>query len=210
MSGKTIVLTGGKGKLGTSWKAALEKQGANVVVWDLPEVDVSSEESVLAAWTNLPNDIYGVINAAAIDSPPGSDDVHFDRVMKVNVQGVHNVCQALIPSIVKNGAIVNIASMYALVAPFWPKNMAYGASKAAVVQLTREYACECPDVRINSVSFGGVEGDQPDAFKQEYAERCPLGRMARVDEYDDVILFMLTTSYMTGSNLVVDGGWTAW
>lgn len=128
--------------------------------------------------------------------------------MDVNVAGTYNVCTAVLPNM-RDGAVINVASLYALVSPFWNKPMAYGASKAAIVQMTKHWACFYPHLRINSVCFGGVEGDQPEWFKEEYAQRLPMQRMAKLNEYDDVIEFMLTTTYMTGSNLVVDGGWTA-
>jgi len=153
-------------------------------------------------------DVQGVVNAAALDFPPGSEDASFEDVFKVNVEGTYNVCQALMPNMTE-GSVVNIASLYGLVSPFWDKPMAYGASKAAVIQMTKALACQYTHLNVNSVSLGGVEGDQPEWFKEEYGLHCPKGRMAHIHEYDDVILFLLTTSYMTGSNLVVDGGWTA-
>lgn len=206
LTGKTIVMTGGKGILGTSWTAAIQGQGAKVVCWDLPEVDITFPENVREAAQGL--EVDGLINAAAIDFPPGSEDSGFEDVFKVNVEGMHNVCTTLLPNMA-SGAIINVASLYALVSPWWDKPMAYGASKAAVVQMTKHWACLYPNLNVNSVCFGGVEGDQPDWFKEEYASRCPMGRMAQVWEYDSTILWMLTCPYLTGSNIVVDGGWTA-
>lgn len=192
--------------LGTSWKRHLENKGAEVIVWDLPEVDITDKDSIVEASRGI--EPTGIINAAAIDAPPEADPEYFWRILEVNVEGTFNVCEALLPGM-QDGAVVNVASMYALVSPFWDKNMAYGASKAAIVQMTKHWACFYPHLRINSVCLGGVDGDQPDWFKEEYSNRLPMQRMAQPSEYDDVIEFMLTTSYMTGSNLVVDGGWTA-
>jgi NAD(P)-dependent dehydrogenase (short-subunit alcohol dehydrogenase family) len=175
-------------------------------VWDLPEVDICDVDSVAGAAAGL--EVDGLINAAAIDFPPGASDENFLDVLDCNIKGTYNCCMALMPNM-EDGAVINISSIYGLVAPFWNKPLAYGASKAAIIQMTKHLAVFFPHLRVNSVSFGGVEGDQPDWFKEEYAGRCPIGRMAGIHEYDDVILFMLTTTYMTGSNLVVDGGWTA-
>ena len=206
LTGKTIVLTGGRGKLGTSWTRCLQESGANVLVWDLPDVDVTDAENVRAAGQGL--EVYGIINAAALDFPPGAPPQGFAETFRVNVEGAWNVCRALMPSMT-DGAVINVSSIYALVSPFWDKPPAYGASKAALVQMTKYLACFFPHLRVNSVCFGGVEGDQPDWFKEEYISRCPVGRMAQVWEYDSTILWMLTCPYLTGSNVVVDGGWTA-
>lgn len=181
-----------------------------------------------------------LINNAALDSPPNAPaglngpfehypvDV-WRRVLDVNVTGVFQCCQVFGGRMAAagRGSIVNIASIYAVVSPdqriyeyrrtggeAFFKPAAYSASKSALLNLTRYLATYWAprNVRVNTVSFGGVFNDQDAAFLEEYAKRVPLGRMAREDEYNGAIVFLASdaSSYMTGANLVVDGGYTAW
>jgi NAD(P)-dependent dehydrogenase (short-subunit alcohol dehydrogenase family) len=118
-------------------------------------------------------------------------------------------------------SVVNVASMYGLVAPtpalydgdLSRSPASYGVGKAAMLQLTRELAVRlAPKVRVNAVSFGGVEGRSSAEFLQRYAALTPSRRMLREDEVVQPILFLLDdgSSSVVGANLVADGGWTAW
>lgn len=183
---------------------------------------------------------HALINNAALDSPPGSSieqngpfesypEQSWDQVMAVNVKGVFLSCQIVggAMAAARRGSIVNVSSVYGLVSPdqriyeyrstkdnkFF-KPASYSASKSALLNLTRYLGTywASQNVRVNAVTFGGVFNNQDEQFLKGYCSRVPLGRMARPDEYNGAIVFLLSdaSSYVTGSNLVVDGGWTAW
>lgn len=182
----------------------------------------------------------GLITCAAIDSPPdaaGAENPPFEeyslpvwqQVMDVNVTGVFLSCQVFGGAMADagRGSIINISSTYGLVSPdqrlyeyrrqrgeSYHKPVAYAVSKSAILNLTRYLATYWADrgVRVNTLTFGGVFNGQEEAFLSAYAARVPLGRMARADEYNGAVLYLISeaSSYMTGSNLVIDGGWTAW
>jgi NAD(P)-dependent dehydrogenase (short-subunit alcohol dehydrogenase family) len=148
----------------------------------------------------------------------------WDQVLSVNLTGVHLACQAFGRSMARHGggAIVNLASTYGVVSPdprIYGQSgvnspVSYAASKAGVIQLTRYLAVHWRDrqIRVNCLVPGGVYDHQDDEFVQHYCQRTPLGRMARAEDYQGAVLFMVSpaSQYMTGSVVTVDGGWTAW
>ena len=150
----------------------------------------------------------------------------WNDVLKVNLTGVF-LCSQIFGNVMKkqnNGNIVNIASIYGLVGADQRiygnsklnSPVSYAASKGAIVNLTRYLAAywQGKNIRVNTLSLGGVQDKSymTKKFISNYSSKTMLGRMAKNDDYNGAILFLSSdaSSYMTGANLVVDGGWTAW
>jgi NAD(P)-dependent dehydrogenase (short-subunit alcohol dehydrogenase family) len=180
-----------------------------------------------------------LINNAAIDSPPDAPlaetgpfedypDGSWDRVMDVNVKGTYLACKVFGAAMADNryGSIINVSSIYGVVSPdqsiyqyrrdrgeIFYKPVAYAVSKSALLNLTRYLAVYWAKqrVRVNTLVIAGVANNQAAEFLDAYCERIPVGRMAAQDEYNGAVLFLASpaSSYMTGAQLVVDGGWTA-
>jgi NAD(P)-dependent dehydrogenase (short-subunit alcohol dehydrogenase family) len=207
----------------------------------LVRADVTERESLAAVrqWCRAENWVPTILlNNAGIDQPPAVlprtcrvEDIPadlFTGVFDVNVLGTFQAIQAFGPAMVqaRHGSIINVASLYAVVAPDqrlydhlpsdppFLKPPAYGASKAAVVNLTKYFATLWAPhgVRVNALSPGGVIAGQDDEFKRKYTARVPMGRMAEPADLAGPLVFLASEAarYVTGINLTVDGGFTAW
>lgn len=151
----------------------------------------------------------------------------WNQAIAVNLTGVFLCCQAAARVMVKGeqGVIVNLSSIYGLAGPdqrIYQRNGAiprykpvyYSVTKSGILGLTRYLATYYAgkNIRVNALSPGGIFNDHDEDFVRNYSARAVLGRMANKDELNGALLFLASdaSKYMTGANLVVDGGWTAW
>lgn len=181
-----------------------------------------------------------LVNNAGLDSPPDAPaeevgpfetypEGSFDAVMDVNVKGAFLACQVVGGAMARagRGSIVNVSSIYGLLSPVqdlyafrreggetFVKPVAYSVSKSALLNLTRYLATYWAKegVRVNTLTLAGVWNDQPAEFLEAYTARAPMGRMLEAREALGAVVFLASdaSSYVTGANLVVDGGWSAW
>ena len=199
--------------------AALDDMAA---VWGVPDVLVnnagidtqpSAPPEVSGPFENFPEEV-------------------FREVVDINLVGTFLCCQAVGKRMVeagKGGSIIHIDSIYGMVSPVqdiyaykekmtgvpFIKPVAYSAAKSGVYNLTRYLACYWgkKGIRVNTLSPAGVWRDTQDQyFQANFCARMPMGRMSREDEFNGPLIFLASnaSSFMTGANLVVDGGWTAW
>lgn len=156
----------------------------------------------------------------------------FREVVEVNLVGTFLMTQQVgkrMKQAGKGGSIINVGSIYGVVSPVqdiysykkedsgipFVKPVAYSAAKSGLYNFTRYCATYWgrDGIRVNTLTLSGVErSDQDPRFQKNYTNRIPIGRMAKAHEYNGAVVFLLSDAsvYMTGSNVVVDGGWTAW
>jgi NAD(P)-dependent dehydrogenase (short-subunit alcohol dehydrogenase family) len=167
---------------------------------------------------------HGAVSGAFENYPLES----WKAALDVNLTGMFLCCQAAVAPMLaqgKKGSIINICSTYGLVAPDQRiyqregkqtsyKPVYYSVTKAGVLGLTRYLSAYYAgtEIRVNALTPGGVFNNHDEVFLKAYTARTVMGRMANKDEMNGALLFLASdaSSYMTGSNLVVDGGWTAW
>jgi len=199
------------------------------------KVDITKKQSITKMIKQILKNYSKIdilINNAIFPEGPKERSVGFEnfslsvwnKVLSVNLTGVFLCCQEVGKVMVKQqeGNIINISSIYGLTGAdqrIYGKSKlnsspAYAVTKSGILNLTKYLASYWHEkgIRVNTLSLGGVKNNQDSIFIKNYSYKTMVGRMANKDDYSGSILFLASNAslYMTGSNLVVDGGWTAW
>ncbi len=258
LEGRTAIVTGGAGHIGSAIADGLAELGASVGIVDLDEarasataddlhrrrgvaaaafaVDLEDEDAVRAIPARAAERFGGldiVVNCAALVGTSGltgwavplreQSAVSWRRALEVNLTAPFVLVQAAADLLAASGkgSVINVLSIYGLVGPDerlyegtpLGNPAAYGASKAGLLQFTRHLATTlAPTVRANAITPGGVARGQAAAFVERYEARTPLKRLAIEEDFKGAAAYLASdaSAYVTGQNLVVDGGWTIW
>jgi 2-deoxy-D-gluconate 3-dehydrogenase len=239
-SGANVVVADINQRIATESAEMLRRHGGEALGAALDVTDPASVAELMATALEKYGGIDILVNSAALDPKfeSGSQSSHvtsfeefplqsWKEALDVNLTGMFLTCQAVAKVMIEKGkgSIINICSTYGISGPDQRlykslgeprlyKPVYYSVSKAGVLGLTKYIATyyEGTEIRCNALTPGGVERDHDPAFKEAYGQRTVLGRMAYPHEMKGAIVFLASeaSSYMTGTNLVVDGGWTAW
>jgi NAD(P)-dependent dehydrogenase (short-subunit alcohol dehydrogenase family) len=240
LKNKVIVVTGGKGLLGKALIQQLEADGAIAICADIAvekesdtdiHIDITDEVSVsdvVNKVTSKYERIDGWINNAyprTSDWSAWIEDLAFDSWRKnidMHLNGYFLCCQKVLAQMKRQqgGSLINMASIYGMVGPDFTiyegtkmgNAVGYSAIKGGLINLTRYLASYYGphNIRVNSISPGGIFDNQPEPFLSTYNKRVPLRRMGKPNDIAPAAAFLLSeeSSYITGHNLVIDGGWT--
>lgn len=222
-----IIITGGVGFLGAEIASYFESKGKKIGLLDLELGHNLSDENFVKSWFSE-NKSENLINCFAINDHIIENKksnsfldislTELSNYYRINAISLFSVCREFIRNQEK-GRIVNLSSIYSLVSPRndiynnSEKNIGYGMSKAAVNQLTRHLAVHsAPNFLLNTVVLGGFMNSQSKEFIENYSKNVPMKRMASPSDIFGLLEYLCSgnSNYSTGSEFIVDGGWTAW
>ncbi len=238
-AGAQVVIADINGPAAQTLNDALQRQGAAALAVQTDVSQPSSTRHMVAAALEAFGRLDILVNSAVLDpkfDPEHGGHTNsfesypleaWNQALAVNLTGMFLCCQAAAPQMLAQGSgvIVNLCSIYGLAGPDQRvyqragqtpqfKPVYYSVTKSGVLGLTRYLAAYYAgkNIRVNALTPGGVYNGHDEDFVQAYSARAVLGRMAQKDELNGALLFLASdaSAYMTGANLVVDGGWTAW
>lgn len=255
LKGKNAVVTGGAGYLGTAISEALAEAGANVYIVSRNEdrckevakdlqrksigslagkfIDINNQYSINECFKEIykgTNSLDILVNNATFGSQGEIETMSeedWKKGIEGTINGVFRCTKGILPFMInqKSGVIINISSMYGVVAPNPeiygdsgfnnPPN--YGSGKAAIIQFTKYLASHYgkKGIRANVISpgpFPNLEVQKNHKFIEQLKNKNPLGRIGKPDDLKGITLFLASqaSEYVTGQNICIDGGWTSW
>lgn len=235
LKGTTAVLSGHLGNLGPVWEETLYNAGCIVHGFDIKKKlynvnkieDMQQYKKNIDSWQreyNAGRKINIIINNAAIDHPP-QPGINFwtdyENIIQTNLVGACNLTSVFLPDMIENGGgvIINIGSIQGNVAADWrnyegfEKPVGYNLSKAGLVQFTRSLAVQYGKYNIRSVciSFAACDtGKFKEPFKSKFLNCLPLGRFISEESLKMTLLYAICCPELTGQQILVDAGYTAW
>jgi NAD(P)-dependent dehydrogenase (short-subunit alcohol dehydrogenase family) len=237
LTGKTAVITGGAGLLGRKHAEAIESAGGSVVLTDIVDdpdcvyMDVTDKASIEKVASSIERVDILINNAALNPKMVEKGDNNFETFslerwnqgINVNLTGAFLCSQVFINKMVQQGStgvVINVASDLGVIAPDQRiydgdvKPVDYSVTKHGIIGLTKYLSTYYADkgIRVNSLSPAGVYTNQDPEFVKRLSNLIPMGRMANIRDYMGAIIFLCSnaSSYMTGTNLIIDGGRTTW
>jgi 2-keto-3-deoxy-L-fuconate dehydrogenase len=238
LDGKTCLVTAAGQGIGRASALAMAAQGARVIATDINEaalagldgcetrrLDVRDGAAILAlaAEIGAPDALFNCAGFVANGTILDCDEAQWDFSFDLNVKAMYRMIRAFLPGMIENGggSIINMSSVASSIIGA-PNRFVYGASKAAVLGLTKAVAADfvTKGIRCNAICPGTVEspsleerlkatGDY-DAARAAFTARQPMGRIARADEIAALVVYLASdeSSYTTGVAHVIDGGWS--
>jgi|TARA_B100000795_G_C22794359_1_gene438605 NAD(P)-dependent dehydrogenase (short-subunit alcohol dehydrogenase family) len=222
-----IIVAGSEGLLGQVLCKSLSEE-YDVIPLDIKNGhDITNQEKIRDILKNHKN-AYGLVNLFAINPQPNEinlkpEEISLDSLrdyMEVNVIALYSICIEFSKICCENASIVNFSSIHGVLSPKhfiyennFVKHPGYTISKSAVLGLSKYLATYfSSSIRVNTIISGGVENKQSDVFIKNYSQMTPLNRMMDKSEISSSVKYLLSkdSSYVTGSEVVVDGGWTSW
>lgn len=220
---RKIVITGSKGLVGKRLTSFFKKTDS-VYELDILFNHNLTDEKFVKQWFKKNKADY-LINCFALNDHGKSKTTLFDfplssfsKYLEVNLTALFSVCREFARNN-KKGGIVNFSSTYGIVSPRpdlyegFHKEIAYGITKAGVINMTKYLAVHlAPHIQVNCIVPGGIGDDQSQQMRKSYSKFTPMNRMMKSSELNGVVDFLCNpkSSYITGSSIVADGGFTIW